>query len=123
MSAASTPGDGSFVVAACTVTLRLPENDSLKGKRAVVKSILDRVRARFNVSAAEIADLDVHQSAVIGFAAVSNDTQHANSVADNVRTFILENVHAMVVGSSLELVHLGVREARAQATLEVWKRS
>ena len=44
-----------MVVGICRVVLALPWNDSLKGKRSVVKRILERARVRFNVAAAEVA--------------------------------------------------------------------
>ncbi|HEY55892.1 MAG TPA: DUF503 domain-containing protein, partial [Dehalococcoidia bacterium] len=45
-------------VGVCRITLRLPENLSLKGKRQVVKSITSRVGNQFRVSVAEVSDHD-----------------------------------------------------------------
>ena len=71
-----------------TVRLRIPENQSLKGKRQVVKSIIQRVRNRFNVSVAEVEDQDLWQVATIGVAAVSNSSAHVNEVLSKVQDFI-----------------------------------
>ena len=70
------------------VRLRLPENGSLKGKRKVVKSISSRVGNKFNVSIAEIDDLDHWQLATLGVVCVSNDGRHANEILSRVANFI-----------------------------------
>ncbi len=58
---------------------------SLKDKRAVVNSLLGRIRARFNVSAAQIDDGDLWQSAVLAIAVVSNDAPTVHKVLNHVR--------------------------------------
>ena len=68
------------LVGVCRVTLRLPENHSLKGKRQVLKSLIARLHNRFNVSAAEIDDHDSWQIASLGVSCVSNDERHADQV-------------------------------------------
>jgi uncharacterized protein YlxP (DUF503 family) len=70
-------------VALCHLTLRLPENQSLKGKRAVIKSIQQRLHNRFNVSVAEVDHNDVWQLAGLDIAAVANTTAHATEVVTN----------------------------------------
>lgn len=55
------------------VALRLQRVGSLKEKRAVIQSLIDRVRKNFNVSIAEIDHLDDMSSAALGIALVSND--------------------------------------------------
>lgn len=49
---------------------------SLKDKRRVVRSVKDRISHRFNVSVAEVDELDFCQKAVLGFAMVGNDRQY-----------------------------------------------
>jgi len=66
------------------VTLRLESASSLKDKRRVLKGLLETVRRRYNVSAAEIADLDRWRVATVGFACVSNDGAQCNRVLDTV---------------------------------------
>ena len=75
----------------CKVSLRLPENLSLKGKRQVLKSITSRVRNKFNVSVAEVDDNDVWQLATIGICYVSNEKRHTNQVLSNVADFIVNS--------------------------------
>jgi hypothetical protein len=76
-------------VGVCRVSLRLPENLSLKGKRQVLKSITARIRNKFNVSVAEIDDHDLWQLASIGICYVSNSNRHTNEVLSKVVDFII----------------------------------
>ena len=78
-------------VGVCRVSLRLPDNMSLKGKRGVLKSITTRVRSKFNVSVAEVDDHDLWQLATLGICCVSNDKRHTNEVLSRVVDFIIES--------------------------------
>jgi hypothetical protein len=75
-------------VGVAQVSLRLPENLSLKGKRQVLRSIVSRVRNKFDVAIAEVADNDDWHLMTIGISAVSNDRRFTNSVLSNVVEFI-----------------------------------
>ena len=71
-----------MVVGVLRLTLYIHGAASLKDKRQVVRKILDRLRSRFNVSAAEVGDNDVWQRAVVGIVAVANDHSFINEVLD-----------------------------------------
>jgi len=73
-----------MVVGVLRLTLIIPGARSLKEKRHAVRKIVDRVRARYNVGIAEVADNDVWQRAVLGVAAVANDRSFVNEVLDKV---------------------------------------
>ena len=75
-------------VGVCKINLRLPENQSLKGKRQVVKSITARVGNRFNVSVAEVDNHDLWQVATLGICCVSNNKRYTNEVLSKVVDFI-----------------------------------
>jgi uncharacterized protein len=75
----------------CKIKLRIPENESLKGKRQVIKSIIARVQNKFSVCIAEIDDNDAWQLASIGVACISNDSRHANEILSHVVDFINES--------------------------------
>ena len=77
-----------MTVGVCRLTLRLPENGSLKGKRQVVRSLTSRLRNKFNVAAAEVEDNDRWQIATIGVTCVSNDARHAREMLDRVVAFV-----------------------------------
>ena len=77
-------------VGVCRVSLMLPENQSLKGKRQVAKSIVSRVGSRFNVSIAEVEDNQLWQRLTLGICCVSNNSRHANEVLSKVVQYIEE---------------------------------
>lgn len=95
-----------MVVGVCRVDLAIPENDSLKGKRSVIKRIIARVRAAHHVAIAEVEDQDDHQHAVLGFAVVGNDHRVVNSVIDRVVSFIEDLYLADVEGHTYEILHI-----------------
>ncbi len=71
-------------VGVCRISLRLPENLSLKGKRQVLKSIVTRVGNKFNVSIAEVDDHASWQLATLGICCVSNNKRYTNDVLSKV---------------------------------------
>ncbi len=75
-------------VGVAKVSLRLPENLSLKGKRQVLKSIISRVRNKFDVAVAEVENNDNWYLMTIGISTVSNDRRHTNQVLSRVVEFI-----------------------------------
>jgi uncharacterized protein YlxP (DUF503 family) len=75
-------------VGVARVSLHIPENADLKGKRQVVKSIIGRVKSRFDVAVAEVDDNDSWQTATIGICCISNDRRHSNEVLSKVVHFI-----------------------------------
>ena len=70
------------------ITLQLPENGSLKGKRRVIKSLMSRVQNKFNVSIAEVDSNESWLTATLGLTCVSNSVRHADEVITNVVAFI-----------------------------------
>ncbi len=73
------------------ITLYLLEKpNSLKEKRRVVKSLKDRVRARFNVSISEVDSQDLWHRATLGIALVCSDRKQAQSISDKIIEFIRE---------------------------------
>ena len=76
-------------VGVCQIKLRLPENSSLKGKRQILKSIISRVKNKFNVAVAEVDDNEAWQLATIGVCCISNDGRHANQMLSKVVDFVV----------------------------------
>jgi len=85
-------------VGVCRVSLRLPGNQSLKGKRQVAQSIISRVRTKFNVAIAEVEDQQLWQRLTLGISCVSNDGRHANEILSRVVQYIEE------AGGDIELL-------------------
>jgi len=77
-----------MVIGICHLDILIPENHSLKGKRHVLRKLIDRVRQRFNVSISEVGDNDLWQRGQIGICTVGNDRRHINSSLDKVIDFI-----------------------------------
>jgi uncharacterized protein YlxP (DUF503 family) len=95
-----------MVVAISRLTLIIHDNNSLKGKRKVVKSLIEKVRRRFEASVAEVEDHDLWQKAQIGVALVGNDARLLTTRLDQIYSFI-ENQHvAEIVDSHVELCYL-----------------
>ena len=78
-------------IGVCKLELRLPENQSLKGKRRVIKSIITRLRNEYNVSVAEIDNQGLWQLATLGITCVSNHRRHADETLSNVVRFVAQS--------------------------------
>ena len=92
-------------VGVCTINLRILESRSLKDKRRVIKSVIDRVKNRFNVSISEVGQQNAYQSAVIGVVSVSGDQHHLNKVLSHVVAFV-EKIHLVeLVDYKIELAY------------------
>jgi uncharacterized protein YlxP (DUF503 family) len=77
-----------MVVGVLRLVLYLPENHSLKGKRAVLRSIKQRVTNKFNVSIAECDDNDNWQRVTLGVAQVGNERDHVDRSLRQVSEFV-----------------------------------
>jgi hypothetical protein len=91
------------------LTLHLPEPGSLKSKRHLVRSAIDRVRARYNVSIAEVAENDLWQKSVLGVTAVGNEHAFVNETLDKVADFVasMHGGQILVTARDLEIVPYG----------------
>ncbi len=75
-------------VSAYKITFMIPHSFSLKDKRSVIKSISEKTKAKFGVSVAEVADHDMLNKAVLGFACVSGSMGHAEEMAQKITAYI-----------------------------------
>lgn len=94
-----------MVVGVLKVTLSLDGCDSLKDKRRIVRSVVDRARREYHVAIAEVADLDRHRRATLGIACVSNEAAHVNGLLDKVLDYIENHSAGSVIASEIELEH------------------
>lgn len=92
-----------MVVASLTWDLSLPGCASLKEKRSVLRSLRDRLRAKFNVSVAETAYQDVHTRAQLTIALVATDARFADSVLEKADHLVGLNGRAVVTSARREL--------------------
>ena len=91
-------------VAVGTVELHLPDVDSLKGKRHILKGLKEKVRQRFEVSVAEVNHQDTWQRATLAVACVSPDSRHANEVVSKALDFIEASVYGHVIDVQIEIL-------------------
>ena len=77
-----------MIVGVMTAQLHLQGISSLKEKRSIVKSLIGRLKSRFNISAAEVDHQDNKNGAVIGMAIVSNDARFINQQLDTITSFM-----------------------------------
>ena len=90
------------------MVMSIPENRSLKGKRRVVRSVLDRVRHRFNAAVAEVDALDNPRQAVLGVAVVSNESQHVHAMLNEVVDMVeMSESGGILIDRADELVPMG----------------
>jgi len=110
-----------MIVGAALVELHVHGSQSLKQKRGVVKSIIQRARNRFNVSIAEVGGQDTWQRAVLGLSVVGNEAPRVRSILERVLEFI-EDLHlAEVRRCDIEILSLpeepGLEESIGEAAL------
>jgi uncharacterized protein YlxP (DUF503 family) len=95
-----------MVVGIGIITLRLHEIHSLKDKRSVIKSIIQKIRNNFNASVAEVGSNDIHQKAEIGIAMAGSDRSVMNSKLDKVLNLVDDLGLAEIVESEIEIINL-----------------
>ncbi len=92
-----------MVIGVLQVKLSLPASHSLKDKRRLIKSLLDRIHNQFNVAAAEIDYQDNWQRAHLAVTCVSNESRHANQILSRVIAVVEREPEMVVVDYETEL--------------------
>ena len=95
-----------MVVGSLKIEFRLTDNRSLKGKRKVVKSMVDKVKSRFNVSIAEVDSNDKWQKIELGVSAVGNDRRHIDSSLNHILNFLESLYLAEIVHTEMEIFNV-----------------
>ena len=86
------------------IRLYAPWVRSLKEKRMIVQSLVDRVKRKFNVSIAEVGGQDTHQSIVLGIACIAGNSAHGDSILEHVTSFIESSTEAEITGIEKESI-------------------
>ena len=84
--------------------LLVPQADSLKDKRRVIKSLKDRIANTHNVSIAEVGALDEHRRAIIGIAMVANEKRFVESALSKLVDYVRTNPDAILQDYRIELL-------------------
>ena len=74
---------------------------SLKDKRQVSRSLIDRTKGRFNVSVAEVATQDLLQTLTVGIAMVSSDAAYLRQSLDSVIHFMESDTDAELIKAEI----------------------
>lgn len=93
-----------MIVGLLTLDLYIPEANSLKTKRMVIKSLIDRTKNKFNVSVAEVDAQNLWQRSVIGISMVANETVIINKVFEKIRTLVLDTHSVELIDSTMEML-------------------
>jgi len=109
---------GSIRVAIGRIRLDLPGATSLKEKRKVIKPLVQRLRDRFGVSAAEVGHQDVWHSALVAVAAVGSEASELDGLMHDVMRFVARNADAVVVDFGVEVIGIGELHVRTPAERE-----
>lgn len=84
------------------ITLRASWVHSLKEKRMVVKSIVQKLKNKFNISVCEVDEQDVHKIIVIGIVGLCANSAQCDSSMENIITFIEMNTDAEIINIEKE---------------------
>ena len=79
------------------ITFLIPHARSLKDKRTVARSIIDKTRHKYNAGVAEVDTQDIHGTLTVGVAVVSGKHSHARDMLDEIIRFMEENADAELV--------------------------
>ena len=93
-----------MIVGLLTLDLHIPGANSLKSKRMVIKSLIERIKNKFNVSVAEVDAQNLWQRSVIGIAYVSNETVMINRVFEKIRTQVNDTHSVELINSDMEML-------------------
>jgi uncharacterized protein len=92
-----------MVVGVLRVDCSLPGTQSIKDKRRIVKSVLDRLHHRFRVAAAEVEYQDSWRRAGLAVAYISTDVRHADEVLAHVASAIEQRGDLVVLDYAVEM--------------------
>ena len=95
-----------MVVGTLKIEFYLHDNRSLKGKRKIVKSMVDKVKHKFNVAIAEVDSNDKWQKIELGLSTVGNDRRHVDASLNKVLTFLESLYLAEIVDSRIDIFNV-----------------
>jgi uncharacterized protein len=87
-----------------TLELHIPDAQSLKDKRQVLRSLKDKLRREFNVAVAELDHQDVWQRSVIGVVTLSNEEKHVNEVLQKVLDEADRILGSILINQAIEII-------------------
>jgi len=91
-----------MTVISAELAFLIPYAHSLKEKRMIKRSIIDKTRRKFNVSIAEVGTQDMHQTLTLGVAVVSGEYAHAKNMLDEIIRYMEETAEAELTSVKIE---------------------
>ena len=82
------------------------DNRSLKGKRKVVRSMVDKVKSKFNAAIAEVGSNDKWQKIELGVSTVGNDRRHVDSSLNHILDFLESLCLAQIVNTEMDIINM-----------------
>jgi uncharacterized protein YlxP (DUF503 family) len=96
-----------MVVGVSRIEIFFPEAHSLKDKRQMIKKIVEKTRAKFNVSMVEIADNNLWQKGCVGFAVMGIHKDHVQVAIENIQKYIESLYAGEIIDSWTEIIVMG----------------
>src|SRR5215469_17053025 len=87
-----------------TLELHIPDAQSLKDKRQVLRSLKDKLRREFNVAVAELEHHDVWQRSVIGVVTLSNEEKHVREMLQKVLDKADDILGSILIHQAVEII-------------------
>jgi uncharacterized protein len=87
-----------------TLELHIPDAQSLKDKRQVLRSLKDQLRRDFNVAVAELEHHDTWQRSVVGIVTISNEEKHLREVLEKVLDEADRILGSFLINQAVEIV-------------------
>ncbi len=82
----------------------LPNTNSLKDKRSLLKRITNQVRKKYNVSFSELSDQDSFGKAHVGVVTLSNQSSRCHRVLTDTENFICQNFDVLLSNRIMEML-------------------
>lgn len=92
-----------MIAALVSIELHIPGSTSLKGKRAVVKSLIARLRQELNCSVVETGHQDLWQRAQVGAAVAAGSETGARKVAQQIERVVWREPRVEIIRFEVEI--------------------
>ncbi len=93
-----------MIVGLMQIEIRIEDSFTLKDKRRVLKSLIERTKRNFNVSIAEVDNNEIVNFATLGLSAVSNSTRFIDEVFDKILGYLENNFNIEIIKAKRELI-------------------
>lgn len=93
-----------MIVGVSSIEIFFPENHSLKDKRQAIKRIVEKTRAKFNISVMEVEQTNLWQRASIGFSIIGVKKNHVSSAIENVYKYIESLYIGTIIDTKTEII-------------------